>query len=129
MYKPNTYNSVSPYLIVNNAREIVVFLKEVFNATELRMFKRPDGSIMHAEVGIDDSVIMMGEAGQDGPASSSHVHVYVPDVDVIYHRAIEWGATSIQAPILKADDPDKRGGVVGPGGNSWWISTQILQGQ
>ena len=125
MYKPDTYNSVSPYLISPKAEQIIDFLKNVFGATELRRFDRPDGSIMHAEVRIDDSVVMMGSTGDGGAANYAHLHVYVKDVDETYKRALEAGGDSVKAPEQEAGDPDKRGGVKGPGGNTWWISTQI----
>lgn len=125
MYKPNDYSTVSPYLIVTSARQIIDFLKEVFGATDLRRYENPDGSINHAEVKIEDSVIMMGEAGGDWPSEPAHLHVYVRDVNEVYKRALKAGAVTVQAPIRKGDDPDKRGGVKGPGGNTWWISTQV----
>ncbi len=124
-YKPAKYSTVSPYLITQRAQQVIDLLKEVFGATDLRRYERPDGSIMHAEVRIEDSVIMIGEAGENWPANPTHLHVYVRDVDEVYKRALEAGATSVQAPEQKGDDPDRRGGVKGPGGNTWWISTQV----
>ena len=123
-YKPSKYSTVSPYLIVNGAQLVIDFLKEVFGATDLRHYELPDGSIMHAEVRIEDSVIMLGDAGEHWPSSPSHLHVYVRDVDEIYKRALSAGATSVQEPQRKGEDPDRRAGVKGPGGNTWWISTQ-----
>jgi PhnB protein len=54
------------------------------------------------------------------------LHVYVEDVDKTYHAALEAGGTSVQAPARKEGDPDKRGGVKDPGGNTWWIATQMV---
>ena len=125
MYKPSDYSTVSPYLIVSGAQEVINFLKEVFGATDLRRFENPDGSINHAEVQIEDSVIMMGEAAGGWRSEPAHLHVYVRDVDEIYRRALKAGAQSVQEPVRKGSDPDKRGGVKGPGGNTWWISTQM----
>jgi uncharacterized glyoxalase superfamily protein PhnB len=56
-YKPTGYNSVSPYLVVKGAQKLIDLLKQIFNAKELRRYDMPDGTIMHAEVQIDDSVI------------------------------------------------------------------------
>ncbi len=56
---------------------------------------------------------------------AKHVHLFVPDVDAAYRRAIEAGATSVQAPVQKLDDEDKRGGVKDDGGTTWWISTRV----
>lgn len=79
---------------------------------------------MHAEVDIGGSVIMLGQAGGDWPAVPCHLHVYVPDVDATYRAALEHGATPVKAPERRGDDPDRRGGVLDPGGNTWWFATQ-----
>ncbi len=123
-YKPAGYSTVSPYLIVNDAQKVVDFLQSVFNATEMRRFDRPDGSIKHLEVKIEDSIIMIGEAMGDGSANTTHLHVYVQDVDATYKRALIAGGASLQEPSQQ-DDPDRRAGVTGPGGNSWWFATQV----
>ena len=124
-YKPDNYNSVSPYLIVNGASDTIDFLKKVFDAKELRRMLHEDGRVMHAEVQIDDSIIMISD-GSDLETSSIPVliHIYVPDVDTIYQRAIEAGATSLQEPMQK-DDEDKRSGVKDVQGTQWWIATRV----
>jgi len=123
--KPEGYSSVSPYLVVESAQRVIDFLKKTFDATELRRYDRPDGSIMHAEVRIDDSVIMMGDGVEQWPPFPSSLHVYVDDVDATYARALQAGGTPVQEPQRKGDDPDRRGGVKDPCGNTWWIATQI----
>ena len=121
-WKPTNYTSVAPYLVTQNAQAIIDFLRATVDATPLRRFEKPDGSIMHAEVMIDDTVVMMGES-PEGVSVPCHLHVYVPDVDRTYQLAMANGAESVQAPVRK-NDPDKRGGVRDPGGNTWWFSTQ-----
>lgn len=123
-WKPDGYSTVSPYLIVNDAPEVIRFLQVAFGATRLRHYDMPDGSIMHAEVRIDDTVVMLGEAGEAWPAIPAHIHVYVDDVDAVYRRAVEAGGEPVQEPARRGDDPDRRGGVKDPGGNTWWIATQ-----
>ncbi|WP_035987665.1 VOC family protein [Leptolyngbya sp. KIOST-1] len=123
-YKPPSYSSVSPYLVVNGADRTIQFLTEVFGATELRRFTDAQGQVIHAEVRLDDSVIMLGDQAEGWPARPAHVHIYVPDVDATYQSALAWGATSVQVPSQK-DDDDKRGGVSDPGGTTWWIATLI----
>jgi len=123
MYKPEGYPSVSPYLTVNGAAETIACLEWVFGATGIRRFASEDGRIVHAEVRIEDSVVMLGEA-PDGAAVPAHVHVYVSDVDAAYNRALEAGAESVQAPIQE-DDPDKRGGVRVPGVTTWWMGMLV----
>ena len=123
-YKPEQYTSVSPYLVVNGASNTIDFLKRVFAATELRRYAAPDGRVMHAEVKIDDSVVMIADGAEGWPAIPAHVHIYVRDVDATYKLALAAGAESVQAPMQKEDE-DKRGGVKDAGGTTWWISTQI----
>ena len=124
-WKPEAYSSVSPYLVVSDARKVIAFAKTVFGATELRRYDMPDGSIMHAELRIDDSVIMLGDGGPKYPPFASLIHVYVDDVDAVYRRAIEAGATSVEAPRTREGDPDRRGSVKDPCANTWSSATQL----
>ena len=123
--KPGGYSSVSPYLVVAGAQRVIDFLKRAFDATELRRYDLPDGSIMHAEVRVDDTVVMIADGGGEWPPFPSWLHVYVRDVDATYRRALEAGGVSVQEPQRKDGDPDRRGGVKDPAGNTWWIATQV----
>lgn len=96
----------------------------VFGAVELRRFPGAGGKLMHAEVRLDDTVVMLADGVEGWPPLPAHVHIYVPDVDVTYRRALEAGATSVQEPVKK-DDDDKRGGVKDTGGTTWWIATKV----
>jgi len=124
MYKPINYTSVSPYLIVDGASRTIEFLVEVFGAVELRRFPDATGKLMHAEVRIDDTVLMLADGGDGWAAMPSYVHIYVPDVDAVYQHALSAGATSVQEPVRKQDE-DKRGGVKDAGGTTWWIATKV----
>ena len=124
-YKPDGYSTVSPYLIAAGAQIVIDFAHQVFGARELRRFDMPDGTVMHAEVQIGDTVVMVGDAGGDWPAVPAHLHVYVEDVDAVYQRALEAGGVAVKAPERRGEDPDRRGGVKDPAGNTWWISTQV----
>lgn len=124
-HKPPGHPTVSPYLIVSDAAATIEFLICALDGVELCRFASPDGRVLHAEVRIDDSVVMLGEgAPPDWPPQPAHVHVYVPDVDATYRRALAAGATSVQEPVKKEDD-DKRGGVRDAGGTTWWIATTV----
>jgi PhnB protein len=123
-YKPNHYSTVSPYLIVDGASATIGFLKRVFGAIELRRFPDAAGKIMHAEVRIDDTVVMIADGGEGWPPVPSYVHIYVADVDATYKRALEAGAVSVQEPVKKEDE-DQRGGVKDSGGTTWWIATKV----
>jgi len=125
LYKPANYTTVSPYLIVNGADATIEFLKRVFDAIELRRFPGGSGKLMHAEVRIDDTVIMLADpVPPDWPPIASYVHIYVKDVDATYRKALDAGAASVQEPIKKQDE-DKRGGVKDAGGTTWWIATKV----
>lgn len=123
-FKPDGYPSLSPYLIAADAAATIRFLEQAFGGTVLRRYDHDDGSLMHAEVRIDDSVVMLGGAGTDWPAVTSDLHLYVPDVDATYRAALAAGGESIQEPVQKRADDDRRGGVKGPSGNRWWMATQ-----
>lgn len=118
-YKPDNYQTVSPYLIVDDAKRTIDFLMETFDATELRRITAEDGSIIHAEVRIDDSVIMLSDAKPDWPAVAAHVHAYVADPPRTYRRALATGGRSVQEPL---PDQENRAGVEDPGGTIWWIA-------
>lgn len=124
MYKPEGYTSVAPYLVVDGADSTIAFLKTVFHAVELRRFPDDKGRVMHAEVLLDDTVLMIADGGEGWPPVPSHVHIYVPDVDATYRNALAAGAESVQEPVKK-DDADKRGGVRDAGGTTWWIATKV----
>lgn len=123
--KPDGYSTVSPYLVAAGAQGVIDFLKQTFGASGLRRYENPDGSIMHAEVRIGDTVVMIGEAGPEFPAVPSNLHVYVDDVDATYRGALAAGGVPVQEPVRREGDPDRRGGGKDPAGNTWWIATQV----
>ena len=124
LYKPKGYSTVAPYLVVNGAARTIEFLTNVFGAVNLRQIPNSNGKVMHAEVRIDDTVIMLTDGEEGWPPIPSHVHVYVADVDDTYQRALKAGATSVQQPMKKGDE-NKRGAVKDVGGTTWWIATKV----
>lgn len=124
-YKPRGYSSVSAYVVADRARRVIDFLVESFGARQTRRYDRPDGSIMHAEVQIDDTVVMIADGGEDNPAFPVWLHLYVPDVDASYRRALHAGGIPVDEPQQRDGDPDRRAGVKDPAGNTWWIATQV----
>jgi len=124
-WKPENYNSVSVYIVADNAQRVIDFLKKTFDAADLRRFDNPDGKIMHAEVRVNDTVVMIADASGVYPAFPVWLHVYVPDAQATYKKALAAGGVSVQEPVRKDGDPDLRGGVKDPSGNTWWISTQL----
>ncbi|HSF32548.1 MAG TPA: VOC family protein [Candidatus Tectomicrobia bacterium] len=121
---PEGYHTVTPYLIVQGVPKLLDFLKQAFDAREIMRLPRQDGAIMHAEVRIGDSAVMMGEAMGEHTPQPSCLYLYVEDADATYKRALQAGATSTMEP---ADQfyGDRHAGVVDPAGNQWWIATHI----
>ncbi len=124
-FKPQGYNSASPYFIVDGAQRLIDLMKAIFNAEELRHYNMPDGSVMHAEIRIDDSVIMLADASEKFPAIRLCMHVYVPDAKSVYEKAISLGCEAVEAPVNKEGDPDIRGTFNDFAGNMWSVGTQL----
>ena len=95
---PEGHNAVCPYLTVPDARVVLDFLGATFGAKTLFAMPGPGGLIMHAEVRIGDSIVMVGSAA-GGSSMPGQVHCYVEDVDAAYARALAAGATSLRAPM------------------------------
>jgi uncharacterized glyoxalase superfamily protein PhnB len=96
----------------------------VFDAALARRFDRPDGSLMHGEIRIDDSIVMLGGGASEHTSSEVHLHVYVADAQAVFDRALALGAVAIQAPVRKNAEDDLRGGFCDPAGHIWWVATQ-----
>jgi uncharacterized glyoxalase superfamily protein PhnB len=124
-FKPQGYSSVSAYVVANGAQDVIDFLIESFDARQTRHYDMPDGSIMHAEVQIDDTVVIIADGAGDNPAFPIWLRVYVPEVDASYQRALDAGGLSVDEPQQREGDPDRRAGVKDPAGNTWWIATQL----
>ena len=122
---PKGYRTVTPYPVVQDAPRLIEFVKQVFGAEEVVRSIGSAGGI-HAEVRIGDSMMMMGGGGPGlswrGESIPMAFHVYVPDCDATYEKAIQAGATSIAEPV---DRPygERSGGVKDAGGNYWYIAT------
>ncbi len=124
MYKPENYNSLSPYLIVDNAQKLVNLLTLIFDAKTLRRFDRENGKIAHIELQLDDTVIMISDSTENYEANKTMLHIYVPDVFKTFDIAIENGCEIIERPVNKQGDPDTRGSFYDFAGNYWAVSTQ-----
>ncbi|MDG3007491.1 VOC family protein [Paludisphaera mucosa] len=132
---PSGFRTITPYLAFNGAAEAIEFYKKAFGAEELvRMpFPGPDGQMVvgHAELKIGDSMVMLGMACPEqgsvapgGGGASVSIHLYVPDVDAVFARAIEAGGTAAMPPT---DMPwgDRFGKLVDPFGHHWSVATHI----
>lgn len=125
MFKPENYNSLSPYFVVEGAAKLVNLLDEIFEVEELRIYEDENGEILHGEFRIEDSVIMLANSNADYPANKMLVHVYVLDVDATFKKAIDAGCESLQLPTESEADTDRRGMFKDFAGNTWAVATQL----
>ena len=116
------YNSLMPYLIVNRASDFIDFVKTAFGAQERMRVPAANGGIMHAEVTIEESVIELADAGEAYPPRPGILHLYVPDVDATYKKALDAGATSGYG-IVDQDYGDREASLKDRFGNTWYVAT------
>jgi PhnB protein len=129
---PDGHGSATPYLVLDGAAEAIEFYKSVFGAVEVMRHAREDGKIMHAELKLGPSSIMLAdenpEKGARGPRSFGgspvSFHLYVEDADATFGRAIGAGATVVR-PLEDRDHGDRLGGLEDPFGHTWWIATRL----
>jgi PhnB protein len=121
---PDGYHIVTSYLIIEGASSLIEFLKEAFDAQETERVVQPDGTIMHAEVRIGDSIVMMSDVMGEWKPMPTAIYLYANDADATYQRALQAGATSVMEPTNQFYG-DRQGGVKDPAGNYWWIATHI----
>jgi PhnB protein len=119
---PKGYHTMTPCLVAEGASKLIDFLKKAFEAEEIFRMARPDGGIMHAEIKIGDSMVMLGDATEQWKPITGAIYLYVNDADAVYKRALQAGATSIMEPVDQFYG-DRHGGVKDPAGNIWWIAT------
>jgi len=119
------FRSITPYLVISHAPQLIEFVKQAFGAEEGFRMKRPGTEmIMHAEVRIGDSMIELAEANPQFPPTPASMLLRVDDVDAVYRRAVEARAT----PFLSPADQDygtRGGSVTDVSGNSWHIFTPV----
>src|SRR3990167_6690080 len=129
---PKGYNSITPYLIVNQALNAIEFYKKAFGAKEVMCIKDEDGSVSHAELKFGDTKIMLADecpemnarSPQSFGGSPVSIHLYIPNVDAVVERALAAGAV-LARPIQDMYYGDRSGGVMDPFGHVWFISTHI----
>jgi PhnB protein len=118
---PNGYHSVTATLNQDNAARTIEFCKQAFGAKVLMNISGPGGRIMHAEIQIGDSRIMLNDTMQE-PALPAGLFLYVPDVDKTFAKAVKAGATVLM-PVADMFWGDRFGRVMDPSGNRWGIAT------
>lgn len=129
---PDGFHTLTPYLIVKGAAEALTFYQKAFDAVELMRINAPDGSIVHGEFKIGDSIVMISEenpgCGSASPetlgGSPVTLYVYVDDVDTVCATAVEAGAKAIM-PVSDRFWGDRTGQVVDPFGHRWHLATHV----
>ena len=119
-----TYRTVTPYLVVPDADAELRFLAAAFGAVEHLCERNPDRSVMHAEVRIGDSLIMLGQAKDNWKALPAALYLWVENVDEVYAKALAAGATSQSEPVDKPYG-HRNAGVVDSCGITWWIGSPV----
>jgi len=127
---PEGHHTLTPFLTVRNAARAIEFYKQAFGAKELGVMKGPDGKIMHAELKIGDSIIMMSdefpEFGSLSPqcigGSPMGLHIYIENVDAAFDRAVKAGA-QVEMPVMDQFWGDRYGKLKDPFGHKWSIAT------
>jgi PhnB protein len=119
---PDGYHSITPYLSVRGADRLLDFVKKAFGATELDAPTVHEGVVRHAAVRIGDSVVEVSEANDRWGPMPAALHLYVPDCDAAYRRAVEAGAESLHEP-MDMEYGERGAALRDPVGNNWYIAT------
>ncbi|MBU5343798.1 VOC family protein [Caldibacillus thermoamylovorans] len=124
-HQPKGMKTVNPYLMVDNVAQLIDFIETVFDGKLKYKLDRPNGTIMHAEMIIGDSIIMAGEPMEKYGSMPASIYMYVPDCDTVYEKALQHGAEPIMPPTDMKHAGERYGGVKDGSGNIWWIATHI----
>ena len=127
---PKGYHTITPFMTVRDAARAIEFYKQAFGAKERGVMKGPEGKVMHAELVIGDSIIMLAdefpEFGSLSPqsigGSGTGLHIYIEDVDSAFDRAVKAGAT-VEMPVADMFWGDRYGKLRDPFGHKWSIGT------
>jgi len=127
---PDGHHSITPFLTVRDAARAIEFYKQAFGATERGVMNGPDGKVMHAELMIGDSIIMLAdefpEFGALSPESTGGagmgLHIYLDGVDAAFDRAVKAGA-HVEMPVMDQFWGDRYGKLKDPFGHKWSIAT------
>ncbi|HEY5916441.1 MAG TPA: VOC family protein [Chryseolinea sp.] len=121
---PEGMHTVTPFLIVDGANDLIKFIEQSFNGKVASIMKTKEGRVMHAGVQIGDSQIMVTDSSEKYPAASTRLYLYVDDVDETYKNAIKAKGTSLREPTDEFYG-DRSSGVKDAWGNEWWIATHV----
>ncbi len=121
---PDGWHTITPYIVVEGAAKFIEFLTQAFDARVKERMDGPGGVVVHAEVWLGDSILMLGDASAQAKPQSAGIYLYVPDVDATYRRALQAGATSVAEPSNQFYG-DRNARVRDAWGNSWAMATHV----
>ena len=129
---PEGYHTLTPFFTVRDAVRAIEFYKQAFGAQERGVMKGPDGKVMHAELKIGDSIVMLADefpefgslAPESGAGTSMGLHIYVNNVDEAFDRAVQAGA-KVEMPVVDQFWGDRYGRLKDPFGHKWSIATHV----
>lgn len=129
---PEGYRTVTPYLVLNDASKALEFYKKAFGAEEIFRMPGPGGKVMHAEMKIGDSMLMLADEFPDFGSKSAKtlggspvgIFLYVSDVDATFQQALAAGATETM-PVEDMFWGDRYGKLVDPFGHNWHLATHV----
>ncbi len=121
---PDGFHTITPYLVVANAQELIDFAQQAFAAKEVFCMRMPNGIIMHAQIQIGNSMLMLADLREGLQPKTGSFYLYVEDTDKLYQSALKAGATSIMEPSNQFYG-DRNAAVKDKFGNEWWIATHI----
>ena len=125
-HAPNGFGTITPYFIAEDAERLLVFVKQAFDAEEIECV-RDGGKIQHGLVRIGDSMLEFSSSRPPWSAMPGAIHLYVPDVQAVFDRALLAGGTSLY-PVADMPYGELSGGVQDPCGNHWYIATRTRDG-
>jgi PhnB protein len=121
---PDGYHTITPFIVAHDTAKLVDFIQKAFGAEEIERMAAPDGTVMHAELRIGDSMIMLGEAQGEWKAMPATLYLYVKDVDATFARAVSAGATTVKE-VADQFYGDRNGTVKDAWGNFWSVATHV----
>ena len=126
---PDGFHSITPHLALDNAAKTIDWYRRAFGAQEVRRSDGPDGKVLHCELRIGNSLIMVNDvmSGAKGPqalgGTPAGLWLYVEDCDSAFARAVDAGA-QVQVPLADQFWGDRGGAIADPEGYTWWIATR-----
>jgi PhnB protein len=115
---------LAPYLVVNDAEKLIGFLERTLAAQRGLEVRDADGRVRHAELRIEDGLVMLADTPKGRPPFPAMIHLYVPDAKRAFDRLVAEGAAPVREP-MDGGDGTLRGGVRDSWGNEWWVSSPL----